>query len=253
MKNLPVDLISFEWAFDEAGYDLVSGRGVASSALLGRERENYLARRKGGPLRKYRPRAEVPALHRLFVGMADTPEAMLEFVAARGFLGVGAFPRSEQLGRTEESFDYWVSAKRHMGDVLGAFDAAEQFDQTMKRMKREREEEGKTTEPMKPARRLIAGLFNQWVEPHLSIKIEPVDARDDESALALKLVPRSLLGFMWFQVAQEIAGGVQWRACKRCGKPFYIGEGGARRDRETCSDSCRVQLSKSKTKPRAKP
>ena len=55
----------------------------------------------------------------------------------------------------------------------------------------------------------------------------------------LIFTPPNLLGAMWLQFAQAIAGEFELYPCDACGKFFQRGPGGRRADATTCSDTCR--------------
>jgi hypothetical protein len=55
----------------------------------------------------------------------------------------------------------------------------------------------------------------------------------------LIFTPPNLLGAMWLQFAQAVAGEFELYPCDACGKFFQRGPGGRRADATTCSDACR--------------
>jgi hypothetical protein len=55
----------------------------------------------------------------------------------------------------------------------------------------------------------------------------------------LIFMPPNLLGAMWLQLAQAVAGEFELYPCDFCGKFFQRGPGGRRADATTCSDACR--------------
>jgi hypothetical protein len=58
----------------------------------------------------------------------------------------------------------------------------------------------------------------------------------DKAGVHLQLTPRSLLGLMYLQLAQSMAGGRPIRACTYCGELFEAGKGTGRRlDAKFCS------------------
>ncbi len=58
----------------------------------------------------------------------------------------------------------------------------------------------------------------------------------------LRVVPCDLLGTLWLQLAQIVAGERYYQRCKNCGKLFLVGDWPAtfRTNRKTCSDACRT-------------
>jgi hypothetical protein len=57
----------------------------------------------------------------------------------------------------------------------------------------------------------------------------------------LQDTPRSLLGAIYLQFAQAIHGGRKPRRCHVCGRWFDLAPGLNRKDRETCSGTCRTR------------
>jgi hypothetical protein len=64
---------------------------------------------------------------------------------------------------------------------------------------------------------------------------------DNWDQLGLHHMPRGLLGAMWLQLAQALAGRRSTRACEVCGEPIGIGFYGARRDKRYCSGACQAK------------
>lgn len=59
--------------------------------------------------------------------------------------------------------------------------------------------------------------------------------------LGLYLVPRSLLGALWLQFAQAVAGNKSYRQCEYCAAWFEVSLGASRPTRLYCSDACRFK------------
>jgi hypothetical protein len=66
----------------------------------------------------------------------------------------------------------------------------------------------------------------------------------DRKKMGLFIVPRSLIGCLWLQLAGAIAELRKFRTCDGCGKPMLVASEGSgfRTNRRTCSDACRVRL-----------
>lgn len=217
----------FEWWIDEDGYDLSDdGQRIV---------------RRGGPMRAYRPDDAEPAPHYLFaqvhVQLLPTevdedrlpraerrnppfwarrfdsePEALLAFVREFGFLGGldhGADVRSETV-------DYIATQQRHLS-VFYDFG-------------------------IKPLEGSPVDSFNRHVVPDMTVRLE----EDDDGARHVRVLPRTLLAWMYLQVAEEIAAGTTWAECRWCSKPFPRGGGRTRgvqrADASYCSPRCRTQF-----------
>jgi hypothetical protein len=59
--------------------------------------------------------------------------------------------------------------------------------------------------------------------------------------LRFAIIPETLLGVLWIQLAQVVQGGVAHRACESCGKWFEISpHDGRQQRRQFCNATCRV-------------
>lgn len=72
------------------------------------------------------------------------------------------------------------------------------------------------------------------ISPHLLWNPEMTE-------LGLYLVPRSLLGAMWLQFAQAVAGNKSYRQCEYCRKWFEVSLEASRPTRLYCSNACRFK------------
>jgi hypothetical protein len=59
--------------------------------------------------------------------------------------------------------------------------------------------------------------------------------------LALHLVPSDPLAALWLQFAQAIDGDKRYRRCAECNAWFEVGHGKKHKDRQYCSDYCKVK------------
>jgi hypothetical protein len=57
----------------------------------------------------------------------------------------------------------------------------------------------------------------------------------------LRIVPRSLRGALWLQLARAVEGNKEFRQCSACQRWFELDPRVARRDRHFCSGTCRTQ------------
>lgn len=98
-------------------------------------------------------------------------------------------------------------------------------------------DEGHSTGDAAPAARAAAAskAFNNHPSPlALDLRIE---------GDRLVAVPRTLIDWVWVQVALDIAHGTRYRGCKVCGTPIPVSAEDRRTERaETCSNACKQKL-----------
>lgn len=70
----------------------------------------------------------------------------------------------------------------------------------------------------------------------------------ERKSAVLKILPNSLLGLMWWQLARAVVGEVNFRPCKVCGRLIEIGSGAFTKARELCSPACKQQDHRNKVK-----
>lgn len=218
----------FRWWRAPAGYELVPPDSGASETLLGNgEAAKVLLsrgveiRRRGIDAEPYRPDEISPPLHRQFADLEGTPDAMLDFVNKFGVLGLtlgGAHAASEPL-------DALLDARQRMSEFLAL-----------------------VVDPPASGYRgrafdIKAEEFNTHISPHMTIRLEPTPS----GRPVIKTVPRTLIAWMWLQVAKEISGFLKVAPCDYCGKLFEVSpsrkwrEPGERTTRaQYCSNSHRM-------------
>jgi hypothetical protein len=99
-------------------------------------------------------------------------------------------------------------------------------------------------EVVKPARLYLQEVVNQslveLVAPRLLWKAP------DRNEMGLFLVPSTLIGGVWLQLADAVAGFQKFRLCENesCRKPMLVAAEGSgyRTNRKTCSNACRISL-----------
>ena len=95
---------------------------------------------------------------------------------------------------------------------------------------------------LKPARlylqEVVNGSLTKLVAPQLLWKAP------DRNEMGLYMVPKNLIGCLWLQLADAIAGFQKFRLCESCGKPMLVAAEGSgyRTNRKTCSNACRIRL-----------
>jgi hypothetical protein len=83
----------------------------------------------------------------------------------------------------------------------------------------------------------IEKTINEWLEGCVDVKFQ----RAEKHGWELATVPRSLIGALWLQLAQTIAGSKQYKVCPVCGKLFEASRGANRSDRLYCTDACKAR------------
>jgi hypothetical protein len=74
--------------------------------------------------------------------------------------------------------------------------------------------------------------------------------RDSASGrVGLRVVPQSLIGFLWLQFAKAVEGNKSYRRCEDCGKWFELGGQSSRSDKRFCTDTCRVRNDRKRKAP----
>lgn len=64
---------------------------------------------------------------------------------------------------------------------------------------------------------------------------------DRRGEFALRLLPFTLIGSMWWQLGRALCGEVEFGCCKICEKALEIGKGSFSANREFCSPKCKQQ------------
>jgi len=93
-----------------------------------------------------------------------------------------------------------------------------------------------------PARMYLQEVVNKSLDKLVAPRL--LWTLPDRQKMGLFIVPDSLIGCLWLQLANGIAEFRKFRICEGCKKPMLVApEGsGSRTNRKTCSDACRVRL-----------
>lgn len=86
------------------------------------------------------------------------------------------------------------------------------------------------------SRRWLASQINSHICDGVTTM---VSEQSGKVAGALRIVPQNLLAALWLQFSLAVCGQRKYRSCKTCGKPIALSPGGARKNRQHCSDACR--------------
>jgi len=97
----------------------------------------------------------------------------------------------------------------------------------------------KHSDPVLVARVFLTG----WVNQHLGYRghVAPLThLRLEDRSIVLRIMPLSLEGLVWWQLAQTMQGQSDYQICAQCPNPIRVGAGcGARTDTRFCSTRCK--------------
>jgi hypothetical protein len=231
-----VELLKFEWARDEGGYQVVAAPpGGTGSTLLtkgspvtwdqvpDRWRFPFLAgvpylRRRGGAMAAFRA-ADLPlkggSVHREFARLDRTPEAVVAFADQFGYLGLDGRPADDPVGEPLQSWFDWIVRIEHGSIVCDDF--------------------------MHDRRN-----FNYIIDYFKSLP--PVstycEVHQTNTVLHLHYRPLGLLGYIIFLLQHEVtrpAGAkLLWKRCEECAAVIPIGHPYKDPRTQFCSNACKV-------------
>jgi hypothetical protein len=229
--------IEFEWWRDAAGYEYVPPEAPGA---LGR------IRRKGGPVRWYRPLDFHPGLFQQFAELSrdvdwtrlysedERREAIarvLKFVEAFGFIcqrpnpvdpeWLDEFAGCYDVPEAEAVDDIFVLSD----DMAANIDAWQDSPRALLDL-----DDGPWLREPRPG--------EAWISD-ISAVLRPVPP---DGRLGLRLIPETLYDAMKLQFAQMVASGAAVRACKFCGTWFEAGTGSRRADAKFCSTRCKIRF-----------
>ncbi len=222
------DIFHFEWQVDQSGYEIVSAaedlpppdpevaedgglaeveRPVLDDPPIG---GGWYIRRKGGPLRAYRPLESAHGLARQFASLPlEEPKKIREFANEYGFLAAEFSGHSVPLTYLEHG-QLWYAHIKGVSHVVQEIEAGH--------------------------KQAMAAAFTEYVVPQMTVRIEaPLEGRP-----SLKVAPLNLISAMWLQIAGEITDETKFRRCLWCPQWFPHGPGtGHKATKRFCSDRCR--------------
>jgi len=198
-------------------------------------------------------------------GIAKNKPGIVAFAAKFGLLGsnkLDAGIRIEQVDGVPqqlEMFDKWVEEISKLSRAVALWEAIRLEDRAfLKKHIRHSVKTKSFTYKSEYAGVSLSEEFYKSIQheysPHEYILKELVNTHLVTSSAALLVknagqfevfnMPHSLIGALWQQFAQAIAGNRTYKTCEWCGIEFDATV--FRSDRKTCSDSCRVLLSRNK-------
>ena len=242
-----------------------------SDDSLGREDVRYLEPAAGFPyeVRRYEPLEAEPALFRTLADLDPVnEETVVAFANEYGNLGMRKKSQWPEVGpddRLAETLDVWRTtvAKLHLSLTVWDTYRDGYWNQPQKRAYADHQMAD-----------FIKNIFSAGGDREIAENLPPLPDRaslslsqaallsvradinrnliasgttpfltyqQDPGRLALRLVPRTLLGTLWLQFAQAVDEERDYRRCKVCGRWFAVtyDNEGRRKTRVFCSDACR--------------
>lgn len=206
------DLFQFSWPIDQDGYEFATydhtSDGIGATLLTGGR--GVQIRPKGGAPRFYRPLAENRGLYRQFAETVVDEESASQFVHSYGMLSYGL---RDLIGGPWDGIDF-------LDDILKTSENIREICKAIDGLNRKR----------------AAEIFNLSTSPIMRLHMD-----FNGSKAIYSLVPQTLRGALYLQVAEEISKGTKFRRCKTCQIWFPYGPGtGNTARKEFCSNRCRV-------------
>ena len=274
-------LFEFACSVPEPGYRWITGEMSELSprrAPPGMDRFLVInaGPREGGYVRRYNPLVAEPALFLRFGELEPTEEAILSFANQFGWLRgtdqarLGTRASSQRIGVSGDGLDlwrlhiHWMREVQDLWKLIRSRNTAElgrriQWDSDLVRYRSESRHLNladrhsrsasvfldlwRQNEIVRPARRALQILINEQISACVQGRLI---WGDDRQELEFHVVPDSLLGALWLQMARAVANVKQYRDCPICGRTIEISrdkvEGertGKREDVQFCSNACR--------------
>jgi hypothetical protein len=90
----------------------------------------------------------------------------------------------------------------------------------------------------------LHGWVNEQLGLHAKLRLRWAPSTPEKMPLRLGVVPETLLGGMWWQLAQAIDGGLRYERCAFCGQWFHVKPRGNRQNTRFCRTYCRVKANR---------
>jgi len=228
-------MATFPWCVAEKGYQWVpatAANGERCLQPLG-EKEEF---------REYVPLDKHPCLFREFASTPTTPDGVLSFAKTYGLLGFNRSdcpskcPRPGNVGRRsreaegdpyQESLGNWTRQIQDMQKCVNCWASR-----------------GSAGDP-------AMSKLNSRVSSQLQGRVRVAFSLDEKvTGFVLEILPVTLLGALWLQLAQSISGNKTHRACLGCGAWFEVSLKKFRPDKLTCSVKCRGRVARWRKKAR---
>jgi hypothetical protein len=228
------ELIDFTWRVHQNGYRWIDAddipREPTQPVLTSGVPFNQAA-----DLRRYTPLHSEPALYSRFAQIPAKKEAIVGFANRYGLLGIGVPIAVEgSLVGDGERFTDWRKEINTMRAALSLWSEIVGEARRARRLEGRRARRRVSEEWLRERRQRLQRAVNQRLRDHAAPRLLWQTA--DRSNLGLYIVPSSLLGALWLQLARAVEKGRARRRCKACKGWIEL----TRTDREYCGPACRV-------------
>jgi hypothetical protein len=100
----------------------------------------------------------------------------------------------------------------------------------------------RTGDVVMPARIYLQKVVNARLHEQVAPRILWISP--ERVKMGLYIVPDSLIGCLWLQLATALAEFNKFQLCEECGKPMLVAPEGSgfRSNRKTCSNACRIRV-----------
>lgn len=251
----------FEWPLHRGGYHWVEGSSLADDSW--KSSEVLVVRLEKDNFRFYSP-FEIADLFLEFADVQQTKDGIVAFANRYGLLGIGepAVRFADKItdpdvllapyGTTRDVVEFlerWKVAIRRMKGAteLWLLIAENKLDELTRRfpgiIRGLFPNNDRVNRPLnrEAAIELIQILITIEIRKHCHPVIEWVGGL---GKYEVRIVPKNLLGAMWWQFARRVSGEVTYTKCVVCGTPIKISSDVNERERhqsnrELCSDKCK--------------
>jgi hypothetical protein len=211
-------------------------------------------REPDGARREYSPLQDTTGLFLTFAATDTTEDAVVDFAARYGVLGVGIMRGWEV--QPDERLSAWA------GQIRAMRDSAERWRELRQRGSAERTKgrlyAAVNGHLLKSYWASVFGLPDSRSRRVLELDVAKLTALPPppliqligakESKVTLETRPANLLNALWLQLAAAIAEDTQFRECPCCGAWFAVSPERRRADAQYCREACRVRAYKRRKK-----
>jgi len=272
------EVFDFAWQVATGGYQWV--RTQAEPEPLGSEKEGFFLTAHTPPFtgRRYAPLQQYPALFRVFIETPPTQEGILAFADQYGLLGDKITTQiilPNKQGAWGEVLQDWQIELAALKHAVVLWDLVQTGNVERLAAHIIWKEQGVTydSHPEYPSDKGPIGDVHtqEWIaiehEPDMLARFQPGDVGQpalyyvqrvvnrhltgrvsprvlwnrEHTELGLYMVPSGLIGALWLQFAQAIAGHKQYHRCEYCDTWFEVSLEASRPTRVYCSDACRFK------------